>query len=431
MNCSIISIGTELNLGLILNRNSKYIAERMTDLGIECRFMFTVSDKTDDISKVLRRSLEDSDLIIISGGLGPTDDDITREAVASVLNLKLIRDKSLDQSSLKFIKRTRNKKIHQRLLRQSYIPENSFPIKPRVGSASGFGIQLDDGKIIFCLPGVPKEVRSMFDCDVIPFLKEIIKKRHIETGRIKLRKTTLLTTDISETEIEEKIKNIMSKAEKIGVKVGITADPGLIKIIIVARSEDSREADRKLKIVEDEICSKLGNYFYGKNNTLISDNLKEAIAKIGDGITICAAESITGGLISSIITDTPGSSKFFLGGIVSYSDYSKIKLLDIDEDILKKQGAVSRVVCINMARKAKEVFKSDYAVSVTGFAGPEAEDRKLGLVYCCVLGPDSYEKVFKKRFLGSRQEIKFRTTQFVLNELRAAINGGKGKGRRA
>lgn len=431
MNCSIISIGTELNLGLILNRNSKYIAERMTDLGIECRFMFTVSDKIDDILKVLRRSLEDSDLIIISGGLGPTDDDITREAVASVLNLKLIRNKSLDQSSLKFIKRTRNKKIHQRLLRQSYIPENSFPIKPRVGSASGFGIQLDDGKIIFCLPGVPKELRSMFDCDVIPFLKEIIRKKHIETGRMKLRKTTLLTTDISETEIEEKIKNIMSKAEKIGVKIGITADPGLIKIIIVARSEDSREAGRKLKIVEDEICSKLGNYFYGKNNTLISDNLKEAIAKIGDGLTICAAESITGGLISSIITDTPGSSKFFLGGIVSYSDYSKIKLLDIDEDILKKQGAVSRVVCINMARKAKEVFKSDYAVSVTGFAGPEAEDKKLGLVYCCVLGPDGYEKVFKKRFVGSRQEIKFRTTQFVLNELRAAINGGKRKGRRA
>ena len=431
MNCSIISIGTELNLGLILNRNSKYIAEKMTDLGIECRFMFTVGDKTDDISKVLKQSLENSDLIIISGGLGPTDDDITREAVASVLNLKLIRNKSLDQSSLKFIKRTKNKKIHQRLLRQSFIPENSFPIKPRVGSASGFGIQLDDGKIIFCLPGVPKEVRSMFDCDVIPFLKNIIKKRHIETDRLKLRKTTLLTTDISETEIEEKIKNVVSKADKIGVKICITADPGLIKIIIVAKSADSREADKKLKIVEDEICIKLGNYFYGKNNTLISENLKEAIAKMGDSLTVCTAESITGGLISSIITDTPGSSKFFLGGIVSYSDYSKIKLLDIDKDVLKKQGAVSRVVCINMARKAKEIFKSDYAISVTGFAGPEAEDRKLGLVYCCVLGPDDYEKVFKKRFLGSRQEIKFRTTQFVLNEIRTAISNRKGKGKQA
>jgi nicotinamide-nucleotide amidase len=422
MKCSIISIGTELNLGLILNRNSKYIAERMADLGLECRFMFTVSDKTDDISRVLKHSLQESDLIVISGGLGPTDDDITRGAVASVLGLELVRDRSLDQSSLKFIKKTKNKKIHKRLLRQSYIPKDSFPIKPRVGSASGFRIQLDGGKIIFCLPGVPKEVRSMFECDVIPFLKEMIKKRHIDTGRLKLRKTTLLTTDISETEIEEKIKNVVSRAEKIGVKIGITADPGLIKIIIVARSADSREADKKLKIIEDDVCNKLGNYFYGKNNTLISDNLKEAIAKMGENLTVCTAESITGGLISSAITDTPGSSKFFLGGIVSYSDYSKRKLLDIDKDTLKRQGAVSRIVCINMARRAKEIFKSDYAVSVTGFAGPEAEDRKLGLVYCCVLGPDGYQKIFKKRFLGSRQEIKFRTAQFVLNELRSAIN---------
>ena len=425
MNCSIISIGTELNLGLILNRNSKYIAERITDLGIECRYMFTVSDKAGDISKILKQSLKYSDLIITSGGLGPTDDDITRNAVASALNLKLVRDKNIDSCSLKFIKRTTNKKINERLLRQSYIPENSFPIKPRVGSASGFRIQLDSGKIIFCIPGVPKEARSMFDCDIIPVLEDIIKRKNIETSKSKLRKSTLLTTDISETEIEEKIKDIMGKAEKIGVKVGITADPGLIKIIIVAKSEDTGKADKNLRIIENEICSKLGNYFYGKNNTLISDNLKDAIAKMSGGLTVCTAESITGGLISSIITDTPGSSTFFLGGIVTYSDYSKVKLLDIDENILKKYGAVSRAVCLNMAKKAREIFKSDYAVSVTGFAGPGAERRKLGLVYCCVLGPDNYEKVFKKKFAGSRQEIKFRTTQFVLNELRTAINKRK------
>lgn len=139
MNCSIISIGTELNLGLILNKNSKYIAERITDLSIECKYMFTVGDSLSEISNVLRQSLKYSDLIIISGGLGPTDDDVTRSAVASTLNLKLIRDRSLDDTSLKFIKKSKNKKITERLLRQSYIPENSFPIKPRLGSASEIG----------------------------------------------------------------------------------------------------------------------------------------------------------------------------------------------------------------------------------------------------------------------------------------------------
>ncbi len=153
------------------------------------------------------------------------------------------------------------------------------------------------------------------------------------------------------------------------------------------------------------------------------------MTKMGGGFTVCTAESITGGLISSIITDTPGSSKYFLGGIVSYSNYSKSKLLSVKKSALEKHGAVSSETCIEMAKSAKEIFKSDYAVSVTGFAGPEAEYRKLGLVYCCILGPDGYKKVFEKRFPGTRQEIKFRTTQFVLNELRMAIYKRKVRGK--
>ena len=431
MDCSIISIGTELNLGLILNKNSRYIAERITELGIECRYMFTVSDNSNDICSVLKQSLRYSDLIIISGGLGPTDDDVTRYAVASALNLKLVRDRNLDSSSLRFIRKLKSKKITERLLRQSYIPENSFPIKPELGSASGFRVELDSKKIIFCIPGVPKEMISMFEKDVVPFLKDGMLRKDLRSNRFKIKKSILLTTDISESEIEEKIKEIVSEAKEINVQIGITADPGLIKIILVTKSSDSMKAEKNLKIIEDKISSKLGNYFYGKDDNLLPDNLKEVIAKIGGGLTISTAESITGGLISSIITDTPGSSKFFLGGIVSYSDYSKIKLLDIDENILKKYGTVSREVCLNMARKVREVFDSDYSLSVTGYAGPETENEKVGLVYCCILGPDGYEKIFKKNFPGNRCEVKFRTAQFILNELRAAINEKTFTGRRA
>jgi len=421
MKCSIISIGTELNLGLILNKNSKYIAEKVTDLGIECRYMFTVGDNEAEISSILKQSLSCSDLVIISGGLGPTDDDVTRNAVATALDLRLVRDRSLDSKSLKFIRKISSRKIEERLLRQSYIPEKSFPLEPRIGSASGFRVKTGDGKIIFCIPGVPKEMESMFNCNVEPFLRGISRKKDTKTERLK--KSILLTTDISETEIEEKIKSIVGEAEKIGVKVGITADPGLIKIIIVAKSQEDKRASQNLKTIEDKISKKLGNYFYGKDDILISDKLKEIIAKIGGKLTISTAESITGGLISSIITDTPGSSRFFKGGVVSYSNYSKIKLLNIKENILKKYGAVSRTVCLNMARNVKGIFKSDYALSVTGFAGPEAENKKIGLVYCCILGPGGYEKVFEKKFIGSRREIKFRTAQFVLNKLRTAMNG--------
>ena len=165
----------------------------------------------------------------------------------------------------------------------------------------------------------------------------------------------------------------------------------------------------------------MGNYLYGRDNSIISDNLKIAIEKAGKNISICTAESITGGLLSSIITDTPGSSNFFLGGIVSYSNFAKEEILKVDKKLINEKGVVSMEVCREMALGVRNIFSSDYSIAVTGFAGPEYDEGKLGLVYCCITGPVGYSKIFKKRFLGTRAEIKFRTVQFILNELRNAI----------
>jgi nicotinamide-nucleotide amidase len=421
MNCSIISIGTELNLGLITNTNSQYIAERLSELGIECNYMFTVPDKMDDISNVIRLGIKFSDIIIISGGLGPTDDDLTREAVADAIGVPLVRNEKLDPSSLKFIRARRTPEISERLLRQSCIPEGSLPIIPLIGSASGFRIDITGGKYVFSIPGVPKEMRSMFENDIIPFLNDLIEKSGKKSTVMKLKKATLLTTDISETEIEEKIKDLVLDAKDSGIDIGITATPGLIKIILVEKSDNRKKGEKDLKHFESEISGRMGNYLYGKGDNIISDNLKTAIEKAGKNITISTAESITGGLISSIITDTPGSSNFFLGGIVSYSIISKKKILNIDEELIDKKGVVSMEVCREMALKARSIFNSDYSIAVTGFAGPEHDKGELGLVYCCITGPGDYIEVFEKKFLGTRAEIKFRTVQFVLNELRNAI----------
>ena len=321
MNCSIISIGTELNLGLITNTNSQYIAQKLSELGIECNYMFTVSDKVDDISNVLKLGIKFSDIIIMSGGLGPTDDDLTREAAAAAIGVSIVRNENLDPSSLKFIRTRRTPEINDRLLRQSYIPEGSIPIIPLIGSASGFRIDTAGGKYVFSIPGVPKEMRSMFENDIIPFLKDLIEKSGKKSTGMKLKKATLLTTDISETEIEEKIKDLVFDAKYSGIDIGITATPGLIKIILVEKSGSKKKGRKDLKYFEKEISDRMGNYLYGKGDNIISDNLKTAIEKAGKNITISTAESITGGLISSIITDTPGSSNFFLGGIVSYSNF--------------------------------------------------------------------------------------------------------------
>ena len=178
MKFSILSIGTELNLGLILNTNSKYIAETLTELGLENNYMLTVRDDIRDISNSLKICVENSDIVIISGGLGPTDDDITREAVADFLNEKLIRLEELDKTSLKFLKFIKNDEIIQNLKRQSFIPETSIPIKPRVGSASGFIVDRN-GKLIFSIPGVPREMKDMFDHDVISYIKKIFEGQGI------------------------------------------------------------------------------------------------------------------------------------------------------------------------------------------------------------------------------------------------------------
>jgi len=425
MKFSIISVGTELILGLVINTNSKYIAEHLTEIGLECSFMYTARDKQDELSIVLKESLKHSDIIIISGGLGPTDDDITRNAVASALNLKLVRNRSLDNTSLKFLKRVKIKGVRNSLLRQSYIPGGSKSIKPRIGSASGFIINLDGKhKWIFCMPGVPKEMKDMLKFDVVPYIKKIVKDNKEKCEDVFLKKVVLATTDISESEIEARIKEVSQDARKINVDICLTATPGLIKIILVSKSKNIDECNKNLRIIEQRINNLLGEYIYGSGDNLISDRLKEVIIKKERKITISVAESITGGLVSSIITDTPGSSDFFIGSVVSYSDFAKNKLLNIRDDILTKKGSVSKEVCIDMAINVKEIFNSDFAVGVTGFAGPgTAEDsKKVGLVFCGIVGPDGYRQVFEKNFIGSRSEIKFRTAQFVLNKLRIAID---------
>jgi len=425
---AIVSIGTELNLGLILNTNSKYIAEILSDMGLECNYMITVKDSEQDISNVLKVCLNFSDIIIITGGLGPTDDDLTRIAVAKFLKRKLIKDNSLDNTSLRFLKYLKNDKVTQALMRQSYIPDGSIPIKPEVGSASGFIIN-DNGKSIIAVPGVPREMRDMFERNVIPYIKSILKEsmNYKSDKNEIIKKRILLTTDISESQIEYSIKKVKLSADNLDVYIGVTASPGLIKIMLIARAMSLKTCEKNLKTVENEIRKAIGGNIYGTDRITIGDSIYNAILNRKDSLTISAAESITGGLISSLITDTPGSSKYFLGSIISYSDFAKESILGINNSILKTSGAVSREVCIEMAQKAKKLFSSDLSISATGIAGPTSPEKgkDVGLVYCSIAGPGNYQEVFEKRYIGTRTDIKFRTSQFILNQLRNSLENSE------
>jgi len=425
MKSAIICIGTELNLGLITNTNAVYISEKLAVNGIECNLITTIKDDEKDISDALNFALKQSDSIIISGGLGPTDDDITRKAVSETLGLKLYKDDSLDETSLKFLRKVITDDLKERLLRQSYIPEGSTPIIPNIGSASGFIINLQKRhKYIFSIPGVPKEMKDMFDNNVLP---ELIKFSGKNNSNLKIKRKILLTTGISESEIEGRIKDIYIEGDKLGVKIGITASPGLIKLIIISKSETDETNDKNIEFISGRIKEKVNGFIYGENEDLISEALKKSILGSGAKITISTAESLTGGLISSVISDVSGSSEYFLGGIVSYSDYSKINLLKVDKNDLDKYGAVSEQICRQMALSAKRIFNSDYAISVTGFAGPTSNEngKDIGLVFSCIAKPDDTAKTFESRFIGTRSEIKFRTSQFILNMLRIEIESSR------
>ncbi|MCL6087362.1 MAG: CinA family nicotinamide mononucleotide deamidase-related protein [Actinobacteria bacterium] len=421
MKSAIICIGTELNLGLTVNTNATYISEKLAENGIECNLIITIKDDEKDIIDALNYSLNQSDTVIISGGLGPTDDDITRKAVSEALSLKLYKDDKLDNTSLKFKKKVLTDKLRDRLLRQSYIPEGSIPFIPNIGSASGFMINLKGrNKRIFSIPGVPGEMKDMFNNNVLPVLINLSERSE---DNLKLKRKILLTTGISESEIEEKIKDIYKESDVLGVKIGITAMPGLIKLVIVSRSSSDEINTKNINIISGRIKKEIGFFIYGENDDLMMQALKKSILNYGKKITISTAESMTGGLISSMITDIPGSSDYFCGGIISYSNYAKMNLLNVKKDDLNKYGAVSEQVCRQMALSSKKIFNSDYAIGVSGFAGPEADEKgkNVGLVYTCIAKPDGSFKIFESRFTGTRTEIKFRVSQFVLNMIRIEI----------
>ncbi len=433
MKFSIISIGTELNLGLITNTNSKYVTERLTDIGHECNFMVTVRDIEEDICKAIGICMGLSDFIIISGGLGPTDDDMTRAAVAKYFNIRLQKIDSLDECSLRFLQYIKNDDSIDGLLRQSYIPDSAIPLRPRIGSASGFILKTNDYKFVVSIPGVPREMRDMFENDVIPFINDFFSSKK-NTGpktdnyvnnkkKGFLKKTIFLTTDISESQIEIVLHDKKKLALDLDIDIGITATPGLTKIILITKAETEKKCIEKLSVFGKEIRQSLKNNIYGMGEESIGDSIGKAIKATGKKISISTAESITGGLISSLITDTPGSSLYFKGSIISYNDNVKEKLLGIDGILIKKEGAVSRKVCLEMARQAKKIFDSDYAVSATGIAGPSSpeEGKDVGLVYCCILGPLDAEESYERKFIGTRSDIKFRTAQFILNRLRLSI----------
>jgi len=413
LKAEIISIGTEILLGDIVDTNSKYIAEHLKDLGYDIHYMTAVGDNQKRVINVLKRAIERSDLVITTGGLGPTEDDLTRQAIAKATDKNLYQDENLLNSIKEYFDQ-KNYNMTKNNYSQAFLPEGAKVIKNNWGTAPGILLK-DSDYMIISLPGVPSEMKKMFSNYILKELQKYSEKTILSK--------TLHFFDIGESTLETKLKNILEN--QTNPTLALLAGEGEVKLRITAKGENKNKLKDMISKKEKLIRKKVGKYIYGVNNTDLAKEIYNILLK--RKLTISLAESCTGGLISHRLTQIPGSSKVFKGSYVVYSNEAKINLLDIDREIIKKQGAVSKKTALMMAKNIKDKFGTNIGIGVTGIAGPGGgtADKPVGLVYIGI----SYGKkniVHKLNLKYSRSFNKWMTSQYVfyylLDHFKRGIN---------
>lgn len=397
----IINIGSELSSGFIVNDNGSYIASRLDLIGVTTLSIKSVSDDPVEIASSIKEAAEKAKWIILSGGLGPTSDDLTREAVAAALGISL---EYHDEIAAFLFKRFKEPTEGQ--LRQAYLPEGAAYLAPEHGTAPGFRLEYKNS-IIYVLPGVPEEMREMAESAVFPEISN-------EVGEPRLIKVLYSFCEIPEVEIEKQIKKIVPELENFSLlPKGVQVD---LQISV----------DRaKFQKIDAEIKGKFGNNLFGMQGETLQEGLGWTLREAGK--TVSFAESCTGGLASEILTQIPGSSDYFIGTAVTYSNESKIKILKVKEKTIVNHGAVSGECAKEMAEGAIKLFGSDLAASITGIAGPTggSPDKPAGLVWIGMAsrqGEKDIEVATRKYiFKGGREGVRLRAVQAALNMLRLKV----------
>jgi nicotinamide-nucleotide amidase len=409
MKAEIVATGTELLLGETLNTSAHYLTGKLSTLGIEVDYHTTVGDNPERLEQVLRQAIGRSDLIVTTGGLGPTVDDLTKELVAKVLDLKMELDAfSLEQLKQFFSRRKASMPMNN--MKQVYFPKDSKILPNPIGTAPGSIIE-KGGKTVIILPGPPFEMRPMFDNYVWPELHRIIEP---QTERMNER--VLKVFGMDESAIEEALAKLMGLPNPTMALIAKRAE---MHIRLVARSSEAKsgESEKVLDWAEAEIRRCLGDKVFGRDQEtmigIVGQNLKNK------HLTISTAESCTGGLLGAALTQDAGSSEFYVGGVVSYSNSIKHRLLGVSEENLTKFGAVSQEVAKEMAEGIRTRTGSDLAISTTGIAGPDggSDEKPVGLVYIGLATPAGVHAK-KFQFFGERESVRQLTVQAALNGVR-------------
>lgn len=407
---SIISIGNELLIGHTTDTNTVYICRQLLSIGIPVVSVYTVSDDTEQIVRALKRAEEDADIAITTGGLGPTNDDITRQAFAQFLGVELQTDNKLLEKIRRFFTE-RGLQMPEKNTVQACIPSGASPLENPFGTAPGI-FACKEEKLFFALPGIPAEMIRMLDVSVIPHIKRQESDRFVVVRKVRC-------FGAGESAITEKLGDLMER--KRNPLINVTVDSGVITLHVVASAADKRQAEVKAQADIDRLKSILGDLVFGFDEQTLPEVVGRQLAQMKK--TIAIAESCTGGLLAKLITDVPGSSAYFTHGWITYSNKAKIEQLGVSPELLQKHGAVSEQVASALAIAAMHKARTDYAVAVTGIAGPTggSEQKPVGLVYISV---SSYNNCQIRRFLflHSREMIRIRAALTALNMLRLELN---------
>ncbi len=407
MIAEIICVGDELVLGEVLNTNAQFLSKELLSLGINCKKHTIVKDKINDIKYAINNSIKASSFIILTGGLGPTDDDITMQAIAQAFDVDLVLNNDILSEIENFFK-VRNIQMPVSNKKQAFIPDGATILNNPVGTAPGIIWEVKKNTFILVFPGVPYEMTEMWNQSAKDYLKNISSENIIIKN--------LKHFGIPEAKIGEKIKNIMTKDNP---HVAPYVDNGTTRIRIKAHSESIEKSKTLLENTEKEILKRTAEYFYGYDN----DTLESVVGQLlkDKNLTLSMAESCTGGLISSKLTDISGSSEYIKLNLITYSNEAKVNMINVKEQTLINHGAVSAETAEEMAKGIKQLSGCDIGLGITGIAGPTGgtPEKPVGLVYIGVCNHESLN-VYKVQLNSKLPRFKMKTLacDYALNFLR-------------
>ncbi len=402
MRAEILSIGTELLLGQITVTNASYLAQQLTTLGIDLYFVSQVGDNLERLSETLRRARDRSDIVIMTGGLGPTEDDLSREAIAAVLEETPTVDRAYEQTLRAFFA-SRGVEMPEHNIKQAWVLPSVTPLANPFGTAPGWWAERD-GKVIVAMPGVPHEMKRMWEEEVVPRLRS-------RTGAV-LFTRILRVAGLGESSVEERIDTLIHATNPT---VATYAKRDAVDVRISAKAPTEAEAQALVAATEQQARAILGAHIFGVDaDTPQSVALQLLIER---HLTLATMESCSGGLLASTLTDVPGSSAAFLGGLVSYATDLKVQW-GVPREIVETHGVISVETARAMAQAVRERLGADLGIGITGVAGPTLQENKpAGTVHIAVASAGRISDT-SQRFRGAREEIKWRAAITAINLLR-------------